>query len=159
MRGVGDAALQAKWRFYDDGAGWTLGIKPMLTLPTGDSARGLGHGRATAGTVLLAQRETERWSWLLNAGATWNDNRVGERRWLWSASSALLYKLGERWALAADGAVGRAADPAAGGVARAVTLGLIWHPDARTDLDIGWRRSLGGAALTRSLGIGFTRRW
>ena len=157
-RGLGDIALQAKWRVYDHDAGWSLALKPVLTLPSGDSARGLGLGRATVGAFVLAQREGERWSWLTNLGYSWRPNGVGERRQIWSASSAALFKLNAAWTLALDLGASRAADPA-GGVDKAALLGLIWHANERTDLDIGWRRSLGGTPAAHTLGLGLTLRW
>ena len=37
--GVGDVGLQLKWRFYDNGQGWALGVRPTLTLPTGSTRK------------------------------------------------------------------------------------------------------------------------
>ena len=39
--GMGDVEAGAKWRLFDDGA-LSIGIKPYLTLPSGNDQRGLG---------------------------------------------------------------------------------------------------------------------
>lgn len=157
-RGVGDATLQAKWRFYDDGVGWSLGLRPAITLPTGSSSTGLGNGRATAGVALLSTLERGDWTWLANAGYTWNRNAVGDRQHLWAVSSALLYAVTPQWSLAADVGVARSADIAAGTV-RYGLLGAIWHVNKDLDLDVGWRRTLEGGAASQTLGAGMTVRW
>ena len=65
---------QAKWRFYDNKQGWSLALRPAVTLPTGSDSKGLGNGRATAGATLISTLEAGDWTWLANAGYTFNDN-------------------------------------------------------------------------------------
>ena len=40
--GVSDMTLELKWRFYEEG-GLSLGLKPGLTLPTGDENKEIGR--------------------------------------------------------------------------------------------------------------------
>ena len=155
-RGVGDATLLAKWRFHDNGRGWTLGLRPEITLPTGSEPKGLGNGRATTSLTLLSQLESGPWTWLANAGYTYNDNRQGDRKQLWAASTAVLYSLGERWTLAVDTGVSRGA-AAGSGNEKFGLLGAIYHLGENTDLDIGWRRDSDPRATT--LGVGYVLRW
>ena len=157
-RGVGDVTLQAKWRFLDNGAGWTLGLRPALTLPSGSERKGLGNGRATADLTLISTLEAGDWTWLANAGYTHNANKAGDRRHLWAASTAALYKLGEQWTLAADLGISRAASRDAR-TDKAAVLGLIHHLRDDIDLDIGYTRSLGGGPRTHGLGVGLALRW
>lgn len=156
--GVGDATLLAKWRFHDNGAGWALGLRPEVSLPTGSDRRGLGNGRAGAALTLLSSVEAGDWTWLANAGYTYNDNKVGDRKHLWAASTAVLYDLGEQWTLAADVGASRAAVPGASSEKYGL-IGAIYHLGEAADLDIGWRRSLGGAPVAQTVGVGLTLRW
>lgn len=156
--GVGDTTLLAKWRFHDDGAGWTLGVRPEITLPTGSESKGLGNGRATAALTLLSSLERGDWTWLANAGFAYNANKVGDRKRLWAVSTAVLYNLGERWTLAADIGASRAATPGAGSEKYGL-IGAIYHIGDDVDLDLGWRRSLGAGPVSHTVGAGLTLRW
>jgi hypothetical protein len=58
--GAGDVLLEYKRRFgLDDRRGY-FGVNPQLTLPTGDTARGLSAGRATLQLPVLYQRRYGR---------------------------------------------------------------------------------------------------
>ena len=159
QRGVGDTTLQAKWRFHEDEeSGWSLGVRPAVMLPSGSASQGLGNGRASAGIALISTLERGDWTWLANAGYTWNNNSVGDRKQLWSLSTAVLYALTPQWSLALDMGIARSADPGASHD----TYGLIgaqYHASKDLDLDIGWRRSLGAAPVANTLGVGLTVRW
>lgn len=156
--GVGDATVQAKWRFFDDGQGWTLGLRPALTLPTGNADRGLGNGRATASVTLISSLSRGDWTWLANAGYAYNDNRIGDRKNLWAASTAVLYNVDEQWTLALDVGARRAADVGQS-VEKFALLGVIYRARENLDFDVGWRRSLGAAPVSHTLGAGVTWRW
>lgn len=156
--GIGDATLLAKWRFFDNERGWTLGLRPELTLPTGSQSKGLGNGRATASLTLLSQVEQGPWTWLANAGATYNDNQTGDRKRLWAASTAVVYAIGESWKLAADLGIARAAEPGATHETYGL-VGLIHSLGEDLDLDIGWRRTKGDGPAAATLGVGLTLRW
>jgi len=158
QQGVGDTTLQAKWRFYDDEGGWSLGLRPAVKLPSGSASKGLGNGRVSAGIALISTLERGDWTWLANAGYTWNNNSVGDRKQLWSLSTAVLYALTPQWSLAVDMGIARSADP---GVShdKYGLIGAIYHAGKDVDLDIGWRRSLGGVPEANTLGVGVTLRW
>jgi len=71
--GAGDVLLEYKRRFGTDAEAGYFGINPELTLPTGDTARGLGAGRATLQLPLLYQKQ-------------WGDTIVyGDARYKWHA--------------------------------------------------------------------------
>ena len=157
--GVADVTVQAKWRFYDNKQGWSLALRPAVTLPTGSDSKGLGNGRATAGATLISTLEAGDWTWLANAGYTFNDNRLGDRKHLWAASTALLYKLTEQWSLVADVGASRGTDASASRTNKFAVLGTIYHLNDKTDLDIGWRRSLGAKPVSNTMGVGLTLHW
>ena len=52
-RGVGDTAVDAKWRFWESRA-IDLAVRAGVSAPTGDTARGLGSGKPTYHALLVA---------------------------------------------------------------------------------------------------------
>lgn len=158
QQGLGDLTLLAKWRLLDDSKGFSLGLRPEITLPTGDEDKGLGNGRATGALTLMAQLERGPWTWLVNAGVAYNDNKAGDRKRLWAASTALLFAAHEQWTLVADVGAARAAEHGAENEKFGL-LGVIHHVGEDLDLDFGWRRSLGSAPRPNTLGLGLTLRW
>ena len=158
QRGAGDLKLLAKWRAFDNGQGLSLGLRPEITLPTGKEDKGLGNGRATASLTGMLQLEQGPWTWLANAGLVHNDNKAGDRKRLWTASTALLYAAADAWTLVADVGAARAAEPGAAS-GKFGLLGVIHHLGEDLDLDFGWRRSLGSGPRANTLGVGLTVRW
>ncbi len=63
--GAADSTLELKWRFYDEN-GFSLALKPGLSLPTGDENRGLGTGRTSWGLNFIAAYEVKPWSFMGN---------------------------------------------------------------------------------------------
>lgn len=159
VSGVGDTTVLAKWRFYDNQAqGFSLALRPEITLPSGSESKGLGNGRATAALTLIASQQWGDWTWLGNAGLAYNDNRVGDRKHLWALSTAVLYTVTPQLSLAADVGIARAAAPDERHEKYGL-LGAIWHVNDDLDLDIGWRRSFGGSPVAHTVGAGVTVRW
>lgn len=159
MQGAGDATLELKWRFHDNGRGWALALRPTLTLPTGSVRKQLGLGHASATLMLLSSVSAGDWAWLVNAGYTVNAATGPRRPGQWTLSSALLYQPVPAWSLALDAGASRA-QAAGATTARYALLGLIHHPHPNLDLDIGWRRNWqGSAAAGNTLGAGLTVRW
>lgn len=158
QRGIGDLTLLAKWRLHDDGQGFSLALRPEFTLPTGKEGKGLGNGRATSALTLMSQLEHGAWTWLANVGIAYNDNKAGDRKRLWTASTALLYTVTDAWTLVADVGASRAAEQGAPSEKFGL-LGVIHHLGEELDLDLGWRRSLGHGPTANTLGAGLTLRW
>lgn len=158
QRGVGDTTVQAKWRFHDNAEGWSLALRPAVTLPSGSASKGLGNGRVAASVALISTLEHDDWTWLANAGYAWNNNSVGDRRPLWSLSTAVLHAFSPQWSLALDAGISRSADP---GVSHEKygLIGVIHHVGKDLDLDLGWRRSFGASPVAHTLGMGVTLRW
>ncbi|MDR2128296.1 MAG: transporter [Burkholderiaceae bacterium] len=159
QKGIGDVSLVAKWRFYENDNGWSVALKPEVTLPTGKESKGLGAGRATAALSLLGQYEQAGWIWLVNAGLTYNDNKVDERKSLWSASTALLYSPNEQWTFAVDTGLSRNPDKGSSKKPAYAVLGAIYHVNKDLDLDIGYQRSLQSGPTEHTVGVGLTMRW
>lgn len=88
---LSDISIEAKWRFYEkDGLG--LGLKPGITLPTGNHRKEFGTGRPTYRLTFIASKEIGNLGFHLNACYTHNENKVDERKNLWSASVAATYE-------------------------------------------------------------------
>lgn len=73
--GVGDMELGMKYRFVNESAhGWLLmvGVFPMVEVPSGDAARGLGNGSTWARLPLWIQKDIGTWTTYGGAGYTIN---------------------------------------------------------------------------------------
>ena len=156
---VGDTSIGLKWRFHDNQAGWTWGLKPSLSLPVASERRGFGNGRTTASLELLSNYQAGDWLWQVNSGATYNDNRTGDRKALWNASTALLYSPDKSWTLAAEFGSSRNPSRSSPAALRSALLGAIYHWGDDCDLDLGLRRHWQRRVAANTLGLGFTQRW
>jgi hypothetical protein len=71
--GLGDTEFGIKYRFRHETNGWPqIGIFPMVELPTGDEARGLGNGRAWFRLPLWLQKSFGAWTTYGGGGAVLN---------------------------------------------------------------------------------------
>jgi hypothetical protein len=156
--GRGDATVSLKWRFYEAGE-FAVVFKPDLILPTGRDERGLGAGRLRWAANLAASYETGRLEFLAHIGYTDNRNRIGERRWLWHASTALLYSLTDRLRVVVDYGRDTAPDPTAGSHGRELVVGATYALTGRIDLGLGAKKGLNDAADDRSLRMGVKLRF
>jgi len=154
--GPGDASLDLKWRFFEKDA-LSLGLKPSITLPTGDEGEGRGTGRVTWGTLFILSYESGPLALHAHAGYRRNRNELGERESLRQIATAGTYRLGE---VRLVGELSRETNPVPGGrTARYTTLGAIWSVARDLDLDAGWRTGQGGAAVGDVFLLGAAWRW
>ncbi|MGH7951036.1 MAG: hypothetical protein ACREFE_03830 [Limisphaerales bacterium] len=73
VSGLGDTEFGIKYRFIHETNGWPqIGIFPMAELPTGDSSRGLGNGRAWFRLPLWIQKSFGDWTTYGGGGAALN---------------------------------------------------------------------------------------
>jgi Putative MetA-pathway of phenol degradation len=157
--GALDTSLDLKWRFYERGA-LSLGLKPGITLPTGDDARGLGAGRLTWGALLIASYQPAGpLAFHAHLGYRRYRNTLGQRESLGHISGALVYATSAKLKLVADLSADTDPSPSASGTLRHTVLGLIYSPRADLDLDAGIKRRLVGDVIDRSLLLGATLRW
>jgi hypothetical protein len=101
--GYGDTELGAKYRFVEeDEKGWQpqLGIFPMVELPTGDRARGLGAGHAREFLPLWIQKSFGAWT-TYGGGGYWINPGAGNRNY-WFAGWLLQRQITERLTLGAE---------------------------------------------------------
>ena len=154
--GPGDASLDLKWRFFEKDA-LSLGLKPGITLPTGDEGEGRGTGRVTWGALFILCYQPGPLALHAHVGYRRNRNELGEREALRQIATAATYRLR---AVRLVGELARETNPVpGGGTTRYTTLGAIWSVARDFDLDAGWRTGQGGAAVDDVFLLGATWRW
>lgn len=156
--GATDLAVDVKWRFYERD-GLSLALKPGLTLPTGDEAKGLGAGRSTQHLLLVAGAAAGPWSFTGNAGWTRNANRAGDREGLWHASAAASRSLGRRWRAAVDAGADTDPDPASRRIPVFALAGLVYAVSDTLDMDAGVKRGFNVLGTAYSVLAGLTVRF
>jgi hypothetical protein len=132
--GIGDIAMEAKWRFYER-EGLSLALKPGFTVPTGDEEKGLGAGRATYFLFFIASKEISPWSINVNLACIRNENTIDERRDIWHASIDALFEVMKDLKLGLDIGVETNPDSSSNTPPAYILGGLIWS--LRENLDIG----------------------
>jgi len=158
LSGINDLSLDLKWRFWESGA-LSLGLKPGITLPTGDEKKFLGAGRVTWGALLIGSYEPGPLAFHSHIGYRYYDNVVDLKTSLWHFSVAATWQLVEPLKLVVD--LSRDSNPVPGYSTPLdyVIVGAIWTPLKNLDLDIGYRHGASGPALDRGLLAGSTLRW
>lgn len=160
-QGLGDVAIDLKWRALERG-GFSLALKPGLTLPTGDAGAGLGSGRVCWGLTLIASQELGPVS--LHANVSYlrddysrRDDREASRLDRVHASVAAAYEVARRVQLVAD--VGAETNPdRASSTWPAYALGgVVYGATEDLDLDLGFKAGLTDAEadVAGLLGVSF----
>ena len=79
--GYGDTELGIKYRFLQETARLPMaGVFPLVELPTGDAARGLGAGHAQVFLPLWLQKSSGPWT-TYGGGGYWINPGAGNRNW------------------------------------------------------------------------------
>lgn len=157
-RGLLDASLDLKWRFYERGP-LSLGFKPGITLPTGNERDGFGSGRVTAGALLILSWAPGPLALHSHAGYRWNNNTVDQRKSLGHLSAAVTWEATEKLKLVADASVDSNPDRATRASVRYAILGLIYSVTPDFDLDFGIKHGLGAPAVDHAVLFGVALRW
>ena len=165
--GAGDSTLELKWRFYDED-GFSMALKPGLSLPTGDENKGLGSGKTSWAMNFIAAYEAKPWSFMGNVAYARTrfklpQDAADNRSDLWRFSAGAAYSMSEQLRL--TGELGArtneaSADPfLPGRTAQFAMLGAIYSPTEKIDLDIGLRKGLNRAETDTVFLIGAAFRW
>ena len=85
--GISDISFDVKWRFFEKN-GWSLALKPGISLPSGDEDQGLGTGRVSCRMFLIGTKEIESVTLHANVGYVRNENTLNEHKDIWLASVA-----------------------------------------------------------------------
>ncbi len=142
--GISDVALEVKWRFLEH-SGWSLALKPGITVPTGDKDKGLGLGRISPSLFFILTKETEPLAFHLNLGYMRNENRLDERTDLWHASIASEVEILKELKAVANIGVERNSSKDSATLPAFILGGFICSLTQNLDLDVGLK-----AGLTRS---------
>ncbi|WP_041466105.1 transporter [Chlorobaculum parvum] len=163
--GYGDLALQIKWRFYEmPDTGFSLALKPGLTLPTGDDDKGLGTGKVSGDVTLIATREAKLATFHFNLGYRHNEYKLDElsetsRKNIWYASMAGELNVTDKLRAVGDIGIETNSDKDADTDPAYIIGGLIYAVSDYTDLDIGIRSGLNDAETDTTLLAGATIRF
>ena len=101
VRGVGDVKFGMKWRYFEQGD-LSLGVKAVITVPTGKDAEKLGNGKPTQGINAITSYATGIWEFNVDLGYKQNRNTLNQRERLGSISAAVIRSLDSRWKVMAD---------------------------------------------------------
>lgn len=165
--GVGDSALELKWRFREAN-GLSLALKPGFVLPTGDENEALGTGRASWGVNFILTQESRPWVFLANVAYARARYKLpadaeANRANLWRVSAGVAYYLRDDVRLVGEagartnGAKDDLFLPGRNG--HFAMLGLIYSPSDDMDFDFGVRRRVNRAEFDTALLLGATFRW
>jgi hypothetical protein len=163
--GLGDLALQIKWRFYNNAdAGFSLALKPGLTLPTGDDNKGFGNGKVSGGVTLIATHKAKLTSMHFNIGYNRNEYRLDEvsessRENVWRASVGAELNVTEKLRAVGDLGIETASENESDTDPAYILGGLIYGISDNADLDIGIRGGLNDAETDATLLAGVTMRF
>jgi len=137
--GITDTLIFVKWRFYEKD-GFSLALKPGMTVPTGDDNKGRGAGRTTYLAYFIATKEIEPVAIHVNLGYRRNENRIDERRDIYYASIAGEWKVAKDLKLVLDTGIERNADKSSTVDPAFIMGGVIYSLTKSLDIDGGVRR-------------------
>jgi hypothetical protein len=163
--GIGDITLSLKWRFYGEKEkGLQFAIKPSVTFPTGDEAKGLGFGREAYGITFISTFEREEWCVSANLGYLYNEyglqsNRDAYRKDIWSASLSGQYEFVENLWLVGEVGVLSNPDVTSDTPPAYILGGFIYEIAKSIDLDVGYRYGLNKPMVDYSILAGITIRF
>ncbi len=139
--GLSDASVELKWRFHQAGP-FSLAVKPGLTVPTGDSARGLGAGEPRFGLFLIASREAGALGLHTNVGYVHGHNgsrHISERL---HGSLAAVMSIGRRLRAVGNAYFENNHEDASKTLLSAVLAGFIVPFTDSFDFDIGVKAAM-----------------
>ena len=152
---LSDISLEAKWRFLEkDGFG--LALKPGITFPTGNYKKGFGTGSVTYGVTFIASKELEPFGFHFNAGYTRNENKVDERKDLWSASVAATYEIIKGLSVVGDIGIGSNTDSSISTAPAFALAGLNYAINDHIMLDAGYKFGLNKQEVDHAITAGIT---
>ncbi|MCR4347362.1 MAG: transporter [Sulfuricaulis sp.] len=157
VSGWGDAGLDLKWRFYERGS-LSFALKPGVTLPTGDEARGLGTGRAAYSLFLVTSFDLSPWAFHIQLGHYENRNVNDEQVDLQHFSLAATREYGQLKVVADLGTITNTDKTSNNNPAFSI-VGLIYAVNKSLELDIGYMKGVSYTEADHSLMGGATFRF
>jgi hypothetical protein len=163
--GVGDMTVELKWRFFEsEKSGFSLAVKPGISLPTGDADKGLGVGRVTGGAALIATKELGPLTLHANAGYHRNAYELDEdaaacNKDIWNASIAGEYPFSDKLRAVADIGIETAEEKGSRTHPAFVVGGLIYSVAENFDFDFGIKGGLNDAEPDTAVLLGVAARF
>jgi hypothetical protein len=153
--GFGDMELGIKYRFvHETAARPQVGVFPIVELPTGNSALGLGSGKAQLFLPLWVQKKFGAWS-TYGGGGYWFNPGEGKRNF-WFAGWQVQRKITEAFALGAEIQY-QTADTIGGRSSVALNGGGIWDLNEKIHVLFSAGHSVHGPSEFQGyLGLQFT---
>jgi opacity protein-like surface antigen len=139
--GIADIALDAKWRFFEKD-GWSLAIKPGISVSSGDEDKGLGAGRVGYSLFFIGTKEIEPVAIHANLGYIRNENKFDERKDLWHASVAAELEVVKDFKLMANIGAERNSDPGSNNHPSFVLGGASYDISEKITIDAGVKYGL-----------------
>ena len=140
-KGIGDAVMEAKWRLFEKD-GFSLALKPGISIPTGNDEKGLGAGLLGGHIFLIGSKELGSWAFHANLGYIRNENKADERKDIWHASVAATWEVVKNLKLAANVGIERNPDDDANNDPAFLIGGVIYSVNENFDVDFGVKYGL-----------------
>ena len=157
-KGIGDAVLEAKWRLFEKD-GFSLALKPGISIPTGNDEKGLGAGLLGGHIFLIGSKELGSWAFHANLGYIRNENKADERKDIWHVSVAATWEVVKNLKLAANIGIERNPDDDANNDPAFLIGGLIYSINENLDVDLGVKCGLDSSETDISALAGVTFRF
>jgi hypothetical protein len=161
--GIADIGLELKWRFFEQN-GFSLALKPGVTIPAGDEEKGLGTGRICYGATFTATKEIDPFSFHFNLGYTRNQFKLkadkdSNEDSIWNISVAGTYDIIENLRLVANLGIERNSDKESSTDPAFALIGLIYSVTPDFDVDLGLKAGLSKTETDSALLMGLTIRF
>lgn len=156
--GISDLSIEMKWRFYEKN-GFSLALKPFVTLPAGEETKGLGSGRAAFGAYVIVSQELKPWDFHINAGYVRNENKLEERKNIWHASAAAGVEVIKDLKLVGNIGIERNPDKLSSTNPAFLLGGVVYAVNENLDLSVGIRKALNSPETDTSFLAGITWRF
>ncbi len=156
-KGLSDISFEVKWRFFEK-EGLSFGLKPGISLPTGNDEKGLGTGKTGYHAFLIGSKEAAPWAFHANLGYIRNENKFDEKKNLWHASFASTCEVVKNLKLVGNVGIERNPDKAADHAPAFLIAGVIYSFAENLDIDFGVKAGLNKSETDYSMLAGFTYR-
>ena len=157
-KGIGDMVFETKWRFFEKD-GFSLALKPGISIPTGNDEKGLGTGKLGGHLFLIGSKELGPCAFHANLGYIRNENNADERKDIWHASFAATWEAIKNLKLVANVGIERNPDNDASNNPAFLIGGVIYSVTENFDLDCGVKYGLNSSESDLSLMAGITYRF
>jgi hypothetical protein len=158
-------SLELKWRILEqEEQGFSLALKPGISLPTGDEEQGFGSGAASPGIMLIATKEGDFGALHGNVGYTRNncsDDAADEatRDDIWHASIAAEINMTDNLCTVVNIGMQTGEERSNSTHPSFLIGGLIWGVSDNLDLDLGVKCGLNDAETDTALLAGLAARF